>query len=112
MLMVDAIELPAPIEGSSGFDEYFQSLGPFDSQGRSLRDLDLGKRVFRYPLSYLIYSSAFAALPEVAKDAVYRRLGEVLADTPEQDGLLRLSVSDRASIAGILADTLPDFGVP
>ena len=109
MLMVDEIELTSTIEGGSGFAEHFESLGPFDSRQRSLREFDLNSRVFRYPLSYLIYSKAFEALPPVARDAVIGRLVEVLGSTPEQDGYSRLTVADRTSIAEILAETLPDF---
>ena len=109
MLMADEIELTSAIEGGSGFAEHFESLGPFDSQQRSLREFDLNSRVFRYPLSYLIYSSAFEALPPVAKNAVYRRVSEVLNANPDQDGFSRLSLADRTAIAEILADTLPDF---
>jgi hypothetical protein len=109
MLMVDEIDLTAPITGSSGFAEYFEALGPFDSAGRSLRQFDLNTRVFRYPLSYLIYSNAFEALPAVAKDAVLDRLKQILGATPEQDGFMRLSIADRNSIAEILAETLPAF---
>jgi hypothetical protein len=109
MLMVDAIDLPAPIEGGSGFAAHFTSLGPFDSAGRSLRELDLTTRVFRYPLSYLIYSNAFEALPESVRDAVFARLRAVLSATPAEDGFDRLTPTDRAAIAGILRDTLPDF---
>jgi hypothetical protein len=109
--MVDAIELTAPIEGSSGFAEHFAALGPVDTAGRSLRELDLDTRVFRYPMSYLIYSTAFDALPESAKDAVFTRIGEILRATPAQDGFATLSVADRAAIAEILADTLPDFAI-
>jgi hypothetical protein len=109
MLMVDAIELTAPLDGSSGFAEHFATLGPVDAAGRSLRELDLDTRVFRYPMSYLIYSTAFNALPESVKNAVFARIGEILRATPAQDGFANLSVADRAAIAEILADTLPDF---
>ena len=109
MLMVDEIELTSAIEGGSGFAEHFESLGPFDSRQRSLREFDLNSRVFRYPMSYLIYSKAFEALPPVARDAVIGHLGEVLGSTPEQDGYSRLTVADRTSIAEILAETLPGF---
>jgi hypothetical protein len=109
VMMVDAIELTAPIDGSSGFAEYFESLGPFDSAERSLRDLDLDTRLFRYPMSYLIYSNAFNALPGFVKDAVFARIRETLRATPAQDGIANLSVADRSAVAEILAETLPDF---
>lgn len=109
MLMLDEAELPAPVEGGSGFAEHFETQGPFDSSGRSLRQLDLKTRLFRYPLSYLIYSDAFAALRPDVKKAVLARIETVLKATPEQDGYTRLSTQDRKAITGILAETLPDF---
>src|SRR5690606_32457836 len=63
LLMVEETELGSPVAGVSGFAEYFEALGPQDAEGRSLRELDLETRTFKYPLSYLIYSEAFLALP-------------------------------------------------
>ena len=48
--------------------------GPRDHQGRSLRDLDLTRRLFRYPCSYLIDTAAFDGLPGPVKEYVLRRL--------------------------------------
>ncbi len=109
LLMVDAIGLTAPIVGNSSFSEQFERLGPFDSAGRSLRQLDLETRLFRYPLSYLIYSDGFSALPEFARGAVYARIAAVLRSGPEDDGFTSLTPMDRAAIAEILAETLPEF---
>jgi hypothetical protein len=109
MLMVDAVALTSPIRGSPAFTEQFTSRGPFARDGRSLRQLDLESRLFRYPLSYLIYSEAFAALQPQAKAAFFDRLDEILESTPEDDGFFSLTVADRSSIAAILADTLPGF---
>jgi hypothetical protein len=107
MLMVDAVGLGDALSGSSGFSHHFEALGPFDATGRSLRQLDLETRLFRYPLSYLIYSDGFQALPDAAKQAVYAGLREILAADPSVDGFARLSAQDRSAIAGILRDTLP-----
>jgi hypothetical protein len=111
MLMTDEIGLSARIEGGSGFAEHFESLGPFDAEGRSLRELDLESRLFRYPMSYLIYSGEFAALPPEVREAFFTRLHAVLEGTPADDGLTTLSVSDRSAIAGILSETLPGYAV-
>jgi hypothetical protein len=107
MLMADEVTLTDAITGSSGFREYFESLGPRDDAGRSLRQFDLQTRLFRYPLSYLIYSDAFQALPAPAKSAVYAELREVLARGPGQDEFTRLSSADRVAISEILRATLP-----
>ena len=69
MLFVDETKLHAPIKGTSGFAEAFQKSGPQDRKGRSLRDFDLTQRMFRYPLSYMIYSEAFDGMPEAARSA-------------------------------------------
>ncbi len=86
--------LPAPISGNSGFDAWFQKEGPKDSKGRSLRELDLKTRLFRYPLSYLIYSDGFDGLPEYGKRYVYRRIAEVL-QRPGHEPAVRASVACR-----------------
>ncbi len=101
--------LPEPLRGESGFAEEFMRLGPFDAQGRSLRDLDMETRTFRYPLSFLIYTDAFERLPPLVKDRVYARLADVLAEDGLDDAYPHLTEADRRAIVEILADTKPDF---
>ena len=110
MLFVDEAPLPRPVEGGSRFSESFSARGPKDAKGRSLRQLDLQARLFRYPCSYMIDSDAFNALPAAARQAVYARLWDVLsgADTAAPYGGA-LTRSDRAAIAEILEDTRPDL---
>src|ERR1700745_1637664 len=78
MLFAGAATLTAPIRGSSNFASEFTAKGPRDTKGRSLRDFDLQTRLFRYPLSYLIYTKAFQGLREPLKSYVARRIKEVL----------------------------------
>lgn len=94
MLLTKRAELPAPVKGTSSFAVDFQARGPKDSQGRSLRDLDLHDRVFKYPLSYLIYSESFNALPDAVKQHVY---GRIRAEAPPD-------------VLQILKETKSDFG--
>ncbi len=89
LLFVDEAALPDRVRGASGFAERFSGLGPRDKKGRSLHELDLGKRLLKYPCSYLIYSDAFDALPPPAKDAVYRRMWDVLSGTRARSPLQR-----------------------
>ena len=98
------------VEGSSGFAARFSSQGPRDRKGRSLRDFDLRTRLMRYPLSYMIYSEAFEALPETARDAIYQRLWQVLSGQ-ERDAhyASALSQVDRQAIVEILRDTKTDL---
>jgi len=73
--------LVEPLEGASTFAKTFAQRGPRDRQGRSLRDFDLKTRLFRYALSYMIYSEAFDALPEAIRRQIYRALrGRLPAD--------------------------------
>jgi hypothetical protein len=101
----------APIEGTissgSAFATEFQARGPRDSLGRSVRDFDLQKRIFKYPCSYLIYSEAFDAMPEPAKSYIYRRLFEVLSGRDQGPEFASLSAEDRRAILEILVATKP-----
>lgn len=89
----------------SAFAKEFSARGPRDTRGRSLRDLDLRSRIFRYPCSYLIYSGSFDALPEPAKGYVYHRLFEVLSGTDQSPDFGRLTAADRQAILEILLET-------
>jgi hypothetical protein len=109
MLFVDETTIAGKIEGGSGFTERFSSLGPRDARGRSLRQLDLENRLMRYPCSYMIYSQAFEALPAAAKDAVYRRMWEILSGSDKEYRYQRLTLADRRAIVEILRDTKSDL---
>jgi hypothetical protein len=104
--------LPASVAGSSGFAARFAGMGPKDSKGRSLRQLDLQRRLLKYPCSYMIYSEAFDALPSMAKDALYRRMWQILSGVERGAAYQRLSLSDRQAIVEILKETktgLPSY---
>lgn len=109
MLFVDEAPLPGPVKGSSNFARTFTATGPRDSQGRSLRDLDLQTRLMRYPCSYIIYSEPFDALPDDVTDAIYARLWKVLSGEAQDARYDRLSPADRQAIVGILLDTKSDL---
>ena len=109
MLMVDAAKLPTPVRADSAFAKSFQARGPFDAQGRSLRDLDLKARLFKYPLSFLIYSEGFDYLPPAAKGYVYHRLDEILTGQDRSPAFAKLSATDRKAIFEILRATKPEF---
>lgn len=81
--------LAEPIEGVSEFTKSFARRGPFDRQGRSLRDFDLKTRLFRYPLSYMIYSAQFDALPGDLRERIYRRVYEQVKSRREVLEILR-----------------------
>jgi hypothetical protein len=109
MLFADEALLVAPVKGVSPFTEDFEGRGPRDRAGRSLRDFDLTRRMFRYPCSFLIYSDAFAGLPPVVRDQVYRRLWEVLTGADQTPAFSQLSAADRKAVYEILLDTKRDL---
>ena len=109
LLFVKAAKIDSPIRGSSGFAAWFQGRGPHDSRGRSLRQLDLNTRLFRFPLSYIVYSSAFDHLPGYAQDYLYRRIAEVMKGRDPSEDFAHLSAEDRQAILEILTATKPAF---
>lgn len=114
MLFVNELKLTYPIKGTSGFAQEFTERGPHDSQGRSLRDFDLKERLFKYPLSYLIYSSQFNGLPKEMKQYVYQRLWDILTGAIVSEEYHHLTQSKRRAIRQILIETksdLPDYWI-
>lgn len=80
LLLTGEVPLPSPVHGVSTFASTFPTIGPRDRSGRSLRELDLQTRLFKYRCSYMIYSPAFDGLPDEARRAVYARLRERITD--------------------------------
>lgn len=109
LLFVGEASLTDPVHGTAGFAEYFAALGPRDKRGRSLRQFDLQKRLFRYPCSYLIYSAAFDGLPDEVRLRVYKSLGRILAREESSPQFNHLSHEDRQAIREILLDTKPEL---
>ena len=115
ILFADEPVMPAKFESTSGFQTKFEALGPRDKRGRSFRQLDLTKRLLRYPCSYMIYSATFDALPGAAKDAVYGRLWDILSGQDKAPKYSKLSAADRTAIISILLETktnLPSYFKP
>ena len=109
MLFVDEAPLPHPVTGVSTFAATFPERGPHDGLGRSLRDFDLRTRLFRYPLSYMIYSRAFDGLPDHVRARLYERLHAVLTSTERGEAFAHLSADDRQAILEIMRETKPDL---
>jgi hypothetical protein len=114
LLFSGEAKLTEPITGTSHFTRELSANGPRDHRGRSLYQLDLQRRLFRYPCSYLIYSAAFDAMPAPVKDYVWRRMWEVLTGKETDAAYAHLSAEDRAAILEVLRETksgLPDYWV-
>lgn len=110
LLFIDEAPFVGQVKGGSGFAERFAKDGPRDMQGRSLRELDLRRRLFKYPCSYMIYTAGFDGMPALARDAVYARMWEVLSGREKQPRYRGLLLADRRAIVEILRATKP--GLP
>jgi hypothetical protein len=107
LLFVEEAPLSAPVQGTTGFAATFAAKGPRDRKDRSLRQLDLRTRLFRYPCSYMIYSAAFDALPPETRAAVYQRMWRILSGT--SGAAYQVSAMDRRAIIEILRETKPEL---
>jgi hypothetical protein len=107
LLFLDEAPPPARLTPRPGFAARFVGAGPRDARGRSLRELDLTKRLLKYSCSYMIYSPAFDRLPGAAKQAVYRRMLEIL-NNPRKEGAT-FTPQQRRAIVEILRDTKTDW---
>lgn len=97
ILLIGEPLLEAPVRGTSNFAKVFATQGPHDSNSRSLRELDLQSRLFRYPVSFLIYTPEFQQLPDDAMKIVKDRL------------VAELSLAQRRAEREIVQETLPGF---
>jgi hypothetical protein len=109
LLFVDEVPLTDEIRGNPEFTRQFEKQGRRDSKGRSLRQLDLKTRMFRYPCSFLIQGEAFAGLPEPLRQRIFQRLHDVLTGKDTAETWKRLTPQVRREILEILLETQPDL---
>ena len=112
LLFTEEAPLSASVTGEARYVADFTAQGRRDSKGRSLRDLDMKTRMFRYPCSFLIYSEAFDAIPAVMREDLLQRLYDILTGHDPDPQFSRLTSSDRQAILEILRETkanLPDY---
>ena len=109
ILFANEVALQDPVRGTSAFAEEFAARGPTDRMGRSLREFDLQDRLFRYPVSYLLYTPSFDALPGFARSYVYDGILEALTMDRLPPEFGHLASSDRGAILAILEETKPEF---
>ena len=99
------------IQGDGVFAPAYAKSRKSDAKGRSLRDLDLQTRLFRYRCSPLIYSESFATLPKELHDIILLRLSSGLRAFPPSPSFGHLPDDERAAIHEILSATLPNLPV-
>jgi hypothetical protein len=105
LLMIAEARFSDRIAGTSSFADEFARRGPRDAAGRSLRQLDLADRLFRYPCSFLIYSDSFDSLPPALLERTYRLLLNVWTGKDTRKKYSHLSNSQRSELLQILVDT-------
>ena len=93
------------VEGDDRFQLAFAKNQRESSEGRSLKDFRIYERLFKYRCSYIIYTSVFDNQPVPLREAVYRRLHEVLVAPITPQGYEYLSASERERIFQILVET-------
>ena len=109
MFMVGEAQIMGPLSGDPQFQKDFETKGPYDRKMRSLRQLNLQTRLFQYPLSYMIYSTTFEALPKPLRHHLFSRIWEVLSGLDRSKSFEHLSSADRSAILEILRSTKSDF---
>ena len=82
---------------------------PIESQIALFSGTSLQSRIINSRNPRTIYSDAFDALPAAARDAVYRRLWQILSGQDATPKYARLSAADRLAIVEILRDTKKDL---
>ncbi len=105
LLFTEETPLTAPVRGDPQYAADFMARGPRDAKGRSLRDLDLDSRLFRYPCSYLIYSEGFDQMPAIMRDQLLHRLHDILTGQDSNPQFAKLTPGDRQAVLEILRET-------
>jgi hypothetical protein len=110
LLFTGEVPPSVPLVALPGFARDLASAAPADHLGRSCAQLDLDRRLMRYPCSYMVYSDAFGALPAAVKQAIYARMLERLStEDVRRAPQVRLTADDRKAVLEILRETKPDF---
>ena len=109
LLFTEEAPLPSKFEAAAEFQAHFQKAAKRDSRGRSLRDLDLQTRLFKYPCSFLIDSEPFRKLPALVRQKILDRLHSVLLGEDSHADFAGLPPEDRLAVLEILRETCPDL---
>jgi hypothetical protein len=109
LLFTEETPLTAPVHGDPEFVAQFVAQGPRDAKGRSLRDLDMQTRMFKFPCSFLIYSEAFDNIPDIMREHLLKRLHAILTDADKDPQFANLGSNERRAILEILQETKPNL---
>lgn len=104
LLMDDEVPISDPIKGTTSFAEKYAARFPRDNQGRSLGDLDLRTRTFRYGVSPMIHTATYRALPPALRADVAKRILGRFAK-----GEVSVPAALRQEALSVLTATVPEF---
>jgi hypothetical protein len=109
LLFTEEAPLPSALTPAPEFLTRFQEGAKRDSKGRSLRDLDLQTRLFKYPCSFLLDSDAFRKMPDMVRQKIMDRLHAVLLGEDPHPDFAAIATGDRQAVLEILRETCPDL---
>jgi hypothetical protein len=109
MLYVEEVPLPGGIEGTGIFQTAFEEGRNKSVGGRSLRDFRLYERLMKYRCSHLIYSEAFANLPDAIRTRILSQLHGILTKPADWPEFAHLGEAERGHILAIVKETVPDL---
>jgi len=109
MLYAEEVQLPGGIEGAGVFQTAFEVGRKQSAEGRSLRDFRLYERLMKYRCSHLIYSEAFANLPDAIRGRILDQLHGILTKPADWPEFAHLGESERGHIHTIVKETVPDL---
>lgn len=109
LLFTEEAPFPSPLVATPDFAADFSKTARRDHKGRSLRDLDLQTRLFKYPCSFLIETDGFWKMPDPVREAILQKLWEILTGQNQEPAFSKISPDDRRAVLEILRDTLPQL---
>jgi hypothetical protein len=83
MLFKNEFPLTSSIQGDGNFERQFLKFNDRGADAHSLREFDLQTRLLHYPVSYLIESSSFDALPDQVRRLTMKKMAERLHQLTE-----------------------------
>ncbi len=105
LLFIDEAYVRGPITGTSRFAGVYPTLNTVDAERRKLRQLKLRKRLYDLPLSPLIHSRQFDAMPKPMLDYVYKRLYDILTGKDQSEDFQLISSTHQHAVLAILRKT-------
>ena len=115
MFFADEFPLTSPVTGTSRFTRDFARRIPQTTAGKSLFQFDLNTRMFKYPLTYMIYSDTFNALGPKTSQQLKDRMREILSNKNSEADSERyehLTPELKKEIRQIVIETHPTLGPP